>query len=492
MDHPAFHAGIDLGTSQTKVCLQRLGQAPTEHEFLRFGGSFFLPSVVWVREDGTLAYGPQPGGKTRASYNYFKIASAEDLEFRCRSGLSRDGAAYLASSFEPFSPEALATLYLAHVLLLVREAVRERASPKRQRTGFLRGLRTPAAEPTLTVGLGYPTEYLSAANELRKRKFESILALADGISERYGSSARYADARAEDLRRDLAEHVAALPSGEGVRGVLDDRGLSVFPEAAAGLASLHHSGGLRPGHYASLDVGAGSTDLSFFRVNGDATTSYLASESVLTAANDIYSALARAKGWDASGAERWVRSRASDPAKRDDLLRDPEYQSVLRSVVKGRLYRQAVYRVFNGRVYQRFNRGVAGVNMARALFHDRPCYYYGGGSALPMRGEYSRIQVHDNGSPSISNSMTQAWTHIYREDLALHALSDTANVSPRGPELTNAMPLLAVAFGLSFPQAQATARWDDAEYTSYDLVETPHPINEGLYVYDVVQREWKA
>src|SRR5690606_6410109 len=78
------------------------------------------------------------------------------------------------------------------------------------------------------------------------------------------------------------------PTVEAFDHLLSTQGLTVFPESAAGLTFLIKTGRLPSGYYAAVDIGGGSTDVSFFRVNTNDKTSYLASESLLLASNDVY------------------------------------------------------------------------------------------------------------------------------------------------------------------------------------------------------------
>ena len=57
--------GLDFGTHQTKVCVQRTpdeGHGHPVYEFFKFkdlqgGDNYFLPSTVQINDDETLSYG---------------------------------------------------------------------------------------------------------------------------------------------------------------------------------------------------------------------------------------------------------------------------------------------------------------------------------------------------------------------------------------------------------------------------------------------------
>lgn len=498
MNEALFHIGIDFGTSQTKVCVQHTSARPQVHEFLQFGNegerSFFLPSKVWLGRNGRLAYGHRPEGFDGRPFEYFKIVAAEDVAFR--TAASR-GTSYVydATEYAPLTPELLSVFYLTNVLLTVRAEVQAGQAPRARRRGLLRRKAVVPAPVRFTVQLGFPTEYLSRANVLRKRKFDTILVLADDLASRYSSIADFREAPVNALKASVVDALAPLVAGGGRGGrlqrELDDRGLATYPESAAGLASLIRTGRLDPGHYAALDIGGGSTDLSFFRVNADRSTSYLASESVLLASNDVYRTYCKACGGATTlralaDSEATVRSLVAERGER--ALDDDAYARAIKSVT-GAVHR-SLYRVFNERVYWLFDRGAARVNRALGTYKDRPCFVYGGGGALPIPRRSNRITIHDNGRPYAMEDANYTW--VWRERLDRHALAPQVDVRPTGPELQRDMALLAVAFGLSYPHTTAEAVWDEGDYrTSHDLVQVQHPTNEGMYVYDVVERAWR-
>ncbi len=75
-----YNIGLDFGTYQTKACI--LDIENDTHEFFRFPNStFFLLSKVSLTTDNKFEYGNTITTAKR-EYFYFKIASAEDPEFR--------------------------------------------------------------------------------------------------------------------------------------------------------------------------------------------------------------------------------------------------------------------------------------------------------------------------------------------------------------------------------------------------------------------------
>ena len=504
MPAATYHIGLDFGTSQTKVCVQHRSTQPPLHEFFQFRkpdgtSSFYLPSRVSVKADGTLAYGYDA---TESAYGYFKIAAAEDVGFRVTSYEAGDGRRgqerYGVHAYGRFTPELLSVLFIARVLLLVQGEIRRRERPsvlKGLLGRFTQGAPQPA-EVRFTVQLGLPTEYSSRANQLRKRKFETILLLASRLAEEAGSEDAYVALPAEGLVRRVGELNRALGAEtEGVEAFeqrLDEAGLSVFPESAAGLTFLVKTGRLRPGYYATMDIGGGSTDVSFFRVNasggaGGASTSYLASESLLLASNDVYRQYERGRGGRDDLTNLWEGEQAvRQLVLKGEALGDRRFCRAISAVSKD-LHR-AMYRIFNGRVYRLFDRGPALANGAVGTYREQPCFVYGGGGFLPVPAGLQRIVIHDNGRPDASHLHTA----IVREPLARHVLAQTRSIRPDADALDGHVPLLVVAYGLSFPHHAREVLWDERDYeaAAYDFVERPHATNEGCFVYDVVERSW--
>lgn len=488
-----YHVGLDFGTSQTKVCVQHVTGRPRVHEFLEFDGpdgpSFFLPSRISV-DGGRVQIGH--AAPADRSFRYFKIASAEDVEFRAGAGGGTDPL-YDPSSFSPYTPESLSVLYLARVLLSVQAQIEERRQrPSAAEGPSGRGLRKRRAAPVgaarVTVQLGIPTEYSSPANVLRKRKFETILLLAAQVAEQVGSASAFDSMPIEGLTglvRGLSGALAGDDHGIRRDEELEERGLSVFPESAAGLAALTQSGRLRPGYYAAIDIGGGSTDLSFFRVNDDETTSYLASESLLTASNDVYRAYAgSADIGQIAQAERAVRALVE--GRPQTALADPRYTSAI-SATTARIHR-AAYRMFNGRVYWFFPRG-AQASWALRKYASQPCFVYGGGSALPVDRWHSEVTIHDNG---VSTSRDpENYTKLRRDPLSDHLFETHTAIRPDLDRVRTEGHVLAVAFGLSFLNRPGETPWDDHDYrNSHAVGKVPHPVNAGMYVYDVIARGW--
>ena len=164
-----YNIGLDFGTYQTKVCILDIDN--DTHEFFRFpsNNSFFLPSKVSLTANGNFEYGITNNNSKKYFY-YFKIASAEDIEFRLESFKTDTNNLYNAEEFAPFTPEFLSVAYLTFVIFTIKEVLKCR-QPSEKATGLLGRLLTQAAEKetiSFSIQLGIPTEWSQIKNLRRK------------------------------------------------------------------------------------------------------------------------------------------------------------------------------------------------------------------------------------------------------------------------------------------------------------------------------------
>ncbi|MBL0337518.1 MAG: hypothetical protein IPP73_20030 [Chitinophagaceae bacterium] len=122
-----YQIGLDFGTHQSKVCVQDISNEV--HEFFIFPStnSFFLPSRVAEKADGTFEYGNSKTGQTIREYYYFKMAAAEDEEFWVETSTETntvENRFYDPSVYSPYTPEFLATLYITFILLTVKSNIK--------------------------------------------------------------------------------------------------------------------------------------------------------------------------------------------------------------------------------------------------------------------------------------------------------------------------------------------------------------------------------
>lgn len=475
-----MHIGLDFGTSQTKVCVFDISSGV--HKFYKWdNGTFFLPSTITIGNDGKCSYGESATGNTKNHFTYFKIAAAEDIVFRQDTfEKALDTPRYALSEFGGHTPEFLSVLYIAFVLYTVKETLNgENQQKKAKGNVFSRLFSTnKSTEPIrFTIQLGIPTEWSHERNYLRKKKFEMLLYIAEEIQKKISSKAEFLDSSIEQLK-EVVKHIHTdlrTMGNENLETKLNEYGLSVFPETAAGLYLITQTGQLQEGYYAIMDIGAGSTDLSFFQLSNGKVT-YLASESYLLAANDVYRNFA--------GTEPTLKQIHQAEKKVRKLIANGQWSknTELTTVINfmNSQFAELVYRLFNKRA-RKYDGGLT------PRFKNQNIILYGGGGQIPIINS-GKFVINDHGNP----------LHLNPDEMEKKQLaefnSDRNKITPPEALSPQTIPLLAVALGLSFIKPPEASDWvDSSRYHSTDfskdMVQVPHPSNEDMYIWVSKQLE---
>ena len=480
-----YHIGLDFGTYQSKVCIYHIDD--DVHEFFNFdNGTFFLPSRVAKKTDGRLEYGSDRSGEITEEYYYFKIAAAEDDEFHAETFdqiTDSDKNFYKFNEFQNYTPEFLSVVYLTYVLFTVKEWYLKLKRGEQGSGGLLGRLfsrQEQEEEIRFTSQLGIPTEWSQQKNLKRKRKFENILMLAEQLQQKYKTRLEFLSVPADQLIEDVKTIYSSY--GFKSRGEFDSRlnelGISIYPETAAALTFMIMTDQLTPDYYAAMDIGAGSTDVSFFRVLKDRKIKYLASESYIVAANDVYR---QYSGNDNSIVTlRKAQDEVQVLVNNNNWFEDKLLKSVLEDVndkLDGRLYK-----LFNKRVYY-FHTGMV------KEYSNQPIIIYGGGARLPILNS-GAVMVHDHGNKLSLNILR---TSLEKSKIEKYA--SIINILPNNESWKPEFAMLVVALGLSYIKPDSAAEWfDKTSYHDRDdgsPILVQHPFNEDCYIYDVLSSEWK-
>lgn len=253
-----INIGIDFGTSSTKVIFRDIHLGCSHIVFFDHGltgyPSFVLPSSVAVSQ-GRLYFGDraerlEAEGRVLRS---FKVCMA------CQSGLVKcrrceptllqlpapiPGWFLLSTETGTrvrVSACQLGTLYLAHVIRIVRRVVAQHIGRDH--------------ELHFTYNMGVPIDHLE--DSPTKEVFARSLFLAEKLAGR--TEQGFPLMEVIDLYDDLNASHPSLPSDE-------ERLTFIHPETIAGIFSYAQSRVAEEGLYAIVDVGAGTTDVSFFRL----------------------------------------------------------------------------------------------------------------------------------------------------------------------------------------------------------------------------------
>jgi hypothetical protein len=302
--------GLDFGTHQTKICIQRTpdeGHGIPEYEFMTFVDKdgieqYSLPSVIQINQDDRLSYGfvvpiqekqnsvPLPimkivpevdkidkeletkqlldkyavGETSQEDVNaihylldrkleiletkHEKLASAEKAryesaleDYKRNRNLFRYFKQATFAGYEwnrPIASDTLCIWYLTYIIFILE---------KRFGTGF-------------DINMGVPTD--ERQYEMLKihavRILRSAFYLAEDVFE--GSVEKFLSAKYQDL----LDQTILLPYNEADK---EEFGLNIFPEAYASLVGMTSRGKISDGMSLNVDIGGGTTDISFFTVN---------------------------------------------------------------------------------------------------------------------------------------------------------------------------------------------------------------------------------
>lgn len=298
--------GLDFGTYQTKVCINYIDKIPSLHEFFEFknlgDSSLFLPSSVFLLNDKTFRYGNYLGDDIDKTFNYFKIASAENPIFHLLTNY-QEQLYNIKDNFGEFAPEFLSVIYITSVLLEVKDYLRSNASTSKKKfslSNLFGKKKEPENENVESfVRLGVPTEWNKKINIARRRKFEMILLVSEILQKQIEfSSELFIVLKKTELLDMVKTIIDGLKDSKiNFNDLLGEYKISVSPESAAGLLYLIQTKKLDRGLYAAIDIGGGTSDISFFNVDCEHRIKYLASESMMVACNNIYLGYSKKMGY---------------------------------------------------------------------------------------------------------------------------------------------------------------------------------------------------
>ncbi len=236
--------GVDFGTSTTKVIWQDLSD--NQFEVIRWQSSneglssFLLPSTVLLR-DGSLRFGisgteAREGDVWLHSIKLCVLCRRRPAICRCGNQAARDGMVRVPGFAEIMPTSALACLFLAYVF---REVESELSA------------RFPDENLILIWNVGCPMDHLDIG-DLRS-EWERMTGAALELRSQVSSSS---DMSLLDKATQLVETLTIAPASE--------RSYFVQPEGLAAVKAFLESPHAESKTYAIVDVGAGTTEVSFF------------------------------------------------------------------------------------------------------------------------------------------------------------------------------------------------------------------------------------
>jgi hypothetical protein len=543
-----YRIGIDFGTSQTKVCSTIVGISSEENRqfiFHKFSktSNYFLPSTIHIKQDKTIDYGLNESHCIR----YFKMKSLFEESSTYRLDLNGE----IISSNQPITnkliskfPELCCILFLSYCILDVKNSFQRQGielNKKALKTdknsyhetthkkGFLARLFNNNKEDTFSstekvsdnidfifndfvITIGIPTQYDRNNFEHKRRsKQYEMLYLANQLSKSFNNLNNYVKTPIQILLNLITDNYSQIKNIVHVPETFYiQAGLYVIAETTAGIVpvrnemqrqlnsiqnSRHKENGIdsfknqNMGNYITMDIGAGTTDISFFFFyikDARIRMKYYASKSIELASNVLIMNYLKTNNLDDIhlfnleniNQSDWRQSQIGFRETLFNEIRDP----------KNNLY---------SRVIQIFD------NKPRKYWHiDEPtakgCKVYGGGSRF---SEFNSGQLMLNHGGSFSyNHNVQTFTEISKfinsNEINLK-LSDTSGReiyknSVEYQQIAQSLDILNIALGLS--QVDFANRpdgdngWIDLQQI---LPNDPETFVElGMANYDVFKRGW--
>lgn len=470
-----FSVGIDFGTYQTKVCIHNIERNSYEFLFFPATKSPFLPSTVTLIED-RFEYGHDHGFERGELYSYFKMKSALDDDFIYETSAEGDSVLQLYRdhlAHEEITPDVLSVLFVSYVFFIVQERVEkeQKGSKKNFFGGLIREFVKQPKEEKLEVNytIGMPTEWTAAKQIRRRQKFSSILLLSRLLYERFENQVEFERSPVDSLLRELENCYAQVRDfkQDEVEQLMTEKRLRVMAENAAGITALVRSGQLTSGTYSAVDIGGGSTDVSFFNVTPDQKIRYIASESYAVASNNIYEELKQLSNTKDSIEE--IQSRFMnivEGGKNPSVIEEQALRSVEGKIEK--LHK----RLFVRRVKSFHPNIMNQISGKRTIL-------YGGGSLFPILNDGTLV-IFDNGATGLNITIHKMNKAILSDFNFTHLNIEDQNV------VSSSMNLLFVALGLSMVTPEDGNSWfEESDYHSTDETDDqliPHPVNKDCYI----------
>ena len=393
--------GLDFGTSQTKVCL--LNKNNNLREFLKFGDNkYFLPSLITKKNNGTFSYGNEDD--VGEKFRYFKMAAAEDEELLQTTHEDIDGKLEddNIDNYRKYAEkvdinaETLVVLYLSYVYLYIKKKKEtKKVSPL---GGLLGRLATTNHDSkfTYSVNLGIPTEWNNPDHIKRKTKFQSLLITSVILANQFKDIEQFVSEECSDLLQKIAkintDHLSELENMDGIQrkqvinSWLDQYNLSVFPESAAGINYLLKTKRLENGAYATMDIGAGTSDLAIFEVRNHVLSRYYCAESASIASNDFYREYAKQLNNRESVTYNEIKNAENLIRRHRDEVEENYLREAIR-IVKGNLGQQGLEFLIRKTFYRKYYINLFHQDRQRArasidILDESPIIVLGGGANL--------------------------------------------------------------------------------------------------------------
>lgn len=258
--------GFDFGTHQTKICIEKIDGVEHSYEFFQFTDPenkkhYTLPSIIWTDHNGLLHYGYMPQNKIEERpitekeqhknlFSWFKsIFKKETISEKEKKGeIPKKIIRYFKqATFTNFTYEFeeneyiyYSIWYIAYILFDLEEIYNKE----------------------FAIQMGIPTD--STNFETKKKLAVRILLSAYELVENVFEN---------NKQLFLSTNIDQLKTLTNIIEYDEKKklefGILIFPEAYAGLLPLTYSNLIANGMSLLIDIGGGTTDISFFTLQNN-------------------------------------------------------------------------------------------------------------------------------------------------------------------------------------------------------------------------------
>lgn len=384
--------GLDFGTHQTKVCIESKDGVELNYTFMKFEDTYLremytLPSVIGVDNEGLLHYGYLNRNFSGRIFKYFK-QSAFDAAASCI--MTQEMAWYLS------------VWYLANIIFDLEKKYGQQ----------------------FAIQMGAPTDssHVEQAKQIATRIVASAYRLVEDI---FANDKQKFLATPKDKLMEITEIV---PFSQEIK---EEYSLLVFPEAYACLMPLISKGKLETGMNLMIDIGGGTTDISFFTIEKNKPQVY-----ALFSINKGLNFLTHADDDDQN---------RIDPIVTDFRSIDRDCVEVLEAEI-----RSVCYKIRQSLVKELTEQTSLEPKRLHDALKGRPLIYSGGGSTVDM------LRVSYDSYLDVKQISHREWKDESVEDIE-YIIQDKM------------CPILSTAYGLAISTEN-----DDIEMKSFkDIFEAP-------------------
>ncbi|MGN0050000.1 MAG: hypothetical protein ACI37N_02285 [Prevotella sp.] len=321
--------GLDFGTHQSKICIESKLGVELSYNFFKFADekgrmNYTLPSIIRVEKDNKLSYGYLTKRRGGTIVRYFKQAA---FRTNSESMLSQQDA-FLYSIW-----------YIAYILFDLEE---------KYGTDFVIQMGVPTDTVNLQRTKQIAVQILSSAYKLVEEVFNND-------KEKF-------------LNATISELMNVTVMEKYRKELKDEYGMLVFPEAYACLMPLVKSAKIASGMSLMVDIGGGTTDISFFTIENRSP--------------QVYAFYSVNKGLN------FLTAAENQDTKREDSNVKNESEIIIE---RKKIFRNDINQTCNNLLnrLQREFKSQTKLNLFRLTdaLKSRPIIYTGGGSTFPSLRE---------------------------------------------------------------------------------------------------------